>query len=70
MLSKSMRDQPECEMKHRITGVCLRAKFTGAPEEVIRQVAYFRSSEKSDPLFYARLMVRRDVAVPRAEALS
>ena len=25
------------------------------PEEAIRRIAYFRSSEKSDPLYYARL---------------
>jgi hypothetical protein len=29
------------------------------PEEVIRRIAYFRSSEKSDPLYYARLTVKK-----------
>jgi len=29
------------------------------PEEVIRRIADFRSSEKSDPLYYARLTVKK-----------
>jgi hypothetical protein len=29
------------------------------PEEVIRRIAYFRSGEKSDSLYYARLTVRK-----------
>ena len=29
------------------------------PEEVIRRIAYFRGSEKRDPLYYARLTVKK-----------
>jgi len=29
------------------------------PEEVVRRIADFRSSEKSDPLYYARLTVKK-----------
>jgi hypothetical protein len=29
------------------------------PEEIIRRIADFRSSEKSDPLYYARLTVSK-----------
>ena len=29
------------------------------PEEVIRRIADFRCSEKSDPLYYARLTVKK-----------
>jgi hypothetical protein len=39
--------------KHAISG-----RVYDFPEEVICRIAYFRSSEKRDPLFYARLIVR------------
>jgi hypothetical protein len=41
------------------------------PEEVIRRIADFRSSEKSDPLYYARLTVKKaqaDMGWESAEA--
>jgi len=41
------------------------------PEEVTRRIAYFRSSEKSDPLYYARLTVKKvraDMGWESAEA--
>ena len=39
------------------------------PEEVIRRIAYFRSGEKSDPLYYARLTVTKAQADMGRESL-
>jgi len=39
------------------------------PEEVIRRIADFRISEKSDPLHYARLTVRKAEADIGRESL-
>jgi len=39
------------------------------PEEVIRRIADFRSSEKSDPLYYARLTVKKAQADMGRESL-
>jgi len=39
------------------------------PEEVIRRIADFRISEKSDPLYYARLTVKKAEADMGRESL-